>query len=207
MTTTKPPRTRTATRQAPRQAPTYRRLKADEYAMLDQHEQHRHDAHLDLDAVFDAVQYAELDRRSHGWPSDRRLSDAPRHSDEESLNAVEAWSQQPDPASDWLAEYAEMRGLILRVARLARYHFGFDPERGQTTGTEDRQNMVAVCVWCLEPAPSGRDEAGRPMVRMVDGKIPLHTSPCYETAAKQAQRAGLGVLAHVQHVQRTKSAS
>jgi hypothetical protein len=188
---TKPVRNRPA--QPSRKAPTYPRLPRDRYAALNPEEQRRHDAHVDIDAIHDAIVYAELDRRSHGWPSNRRLTDTSPSTDEGALNPVESWSQQPDPASDWLAAYAEMRGHIIHVANQARYHFGFDPERGRPElARPKRRNDVELCVWCDQPAPAGRDNEGRVTVRRVDGR-PVHATPCYWAASHEARQTGRSV--------------
>jgi hypothetical protein len=212
----KPPRTRPNPTEHPaRKAPTYSRLNPDRYAQLDTTEQRRHDAHLDIDAIHDAIQYAELDRRAHGWPSNLRPTDGSRSTDEGALNPVESWSQKADPASEWLAEYAEMRAHLTRLANLARYHYGYDPDRGhadeKNLTPRPRGQQVEICVWCTDPAPPGRDSTGQPLLRRVDGH-PIHASPCYWTAATAARRAGVSIAAHIaaagmNNEQRGRSAS
>lgn len=186
---TKPPRQRPAN--TTRKAATYNRLDPERYAQLDPIEQRRHDAHLDIDAIHDAHQYAQLDQRAHGWPHNLRPRDGSRSTDEGALNAVESWSQKDDPASDWLAEYEEVRAAIIRLANDARYHFGFDPERGRPEpGRPQRRNTVENCVWCHQPAPEGRDPNGRPLIHRVDQK-PLHANTCYYQADRQARAEGV----------------
>lgn len=211
MSTSKPPRTRTTRPQHPKTAPTYKRLTDDAYAALDELEKIRHDLHLDIDAITDAIPYAELDKRSIGFPSSCE-NGITGGADPGALNAVEAASQHPkvDTATNWLAETTETRAQITRVANLARYHYGYDPERGRadTTRPQERHNEVKPCAWCNQPAAPGvRGPDGKLLVRVVD-QMPIHRNPCYQTAASQSLRTGVSLVALLttRNVQNRKTA-
>ena len=199
--TTKPPRQRpTNTPTTSRTAPTYKRLNPDTYANLTPLEQRRHDLHLDNDTNIDATPYAELDQRSIGYPTTTNGSDTTRTTtNHENLNSVEAAATNPNlnTATNWLAEATETRALITRVANLARYHYGYDPEHGrpETNRPASRQTTTKPCAWCGDPAPTGiRDTNGQLTVRVID-QLPVHRNPCYQTAATQARRTGTSLVA------------
>lgn len=210
MPTTKPARKRATTEtRLPRTAPTYPRLPPEKYAALDEREKRLHDALLDVCAIFAAVEYAELDRRAFGFPSSVALTDSPRYNDPAELNAVEAASQRSEPAVEWLAEYTEILAGITRIARLARVNYGFDPERGrdETNRPQQRSNQVPLCVWCGDPAPSGRSESGQPLRRDVPlpsgGKAPIHAATCYHKAKRDAMLDGRTIQAVLAEKQAT----
>lgn len=203
MSTTKPRRER-RTQEVNRDSNHYVALKPELYAMLSVEGKRRHDLHLDIDAIMDAKPYAELDRRAHGFPEDLSadksgggvgvtVNDATGE-EESQLAAVEAWSQRHDEATDWLAEAGEASAHVRNAANLARYRYGYDPQRGKDEPDRPRhQNQVEMCVWCVAPAPDGRDEeTGKPKVRRIDGH-PVHATPCYWDASNKARAAGRSV--------------
>lgn len=163
-----------------RNAPTYKRLTDERYADLTEDEKARHDAHLDVDFLFDALPYAQTDRDCYGIAgggTEQTISSIGDHSD-----PTWNWSLKAEPAIGWLLEQKEARAQLTRIARLARYYWGRDPERDRdgkrTTPTTE------ICVWCGEPAPDGRDASGRSLIRRVD-KAPLHGQTCFYQAYRQ----------------------
>jgi hypothetical protein len=207
--TTKPPRLRPGPNHAA-EAKHYERLNPEPYAALPRVEQLRHDLHLDLDAIIDAVEFAELDRRSIGFPSTVGGESVRGGGDPGALNGVESASQHPDvdTAVRWLAEWAEARAQVVRVANLARYLYGYDPEigRAESRRPEARRPDVKPCAWCSEPAATGvRGEDGKLLVRVVD-QMPIHRNPCYQTAATQALRAGISVVALLKNLKNRETA-
>lgn len=206
MSTTKPPRRHRPGGTQPRTAPAYKRLSHEQYAALDEMEKRRHDMHLDVDAIIDAVPYAQLDKESIGFPTALGGGGGGGGADPGALNSVEAASQHKlvDRATGWLAEWSEARAHVIRAANQARAYYGFDPDRGRPEPGRpqprpDRFPDVELCAFCGQPAPSGRDEKGKSLLRRVDDK-PVHASPCYWTLAKQAIRAGVSVKDHLHGV-------
>lgn len=195
--TTRPARTTTAEQRPKRSAPRYPALKADAYADLPLEEKQRHDAHLDVDAIFDAIPRATLDRDAVGFPTTYRARDGSPSTDEGALNAVEAASQYPDPAVDWLAEAAECRALVTVVGRKARYHWPpvfaagtVVSQDGQAIMVGGRNNDVPLCSWCGLIAPSERDnETGKTAVRRI-GDHAVHARPCYQQAYRASAAEG-----------------
>lgn len=200
--TTRPARSTVAEQRPKRTAPRYPALKADAYADLPLEEKQRADAHLDLDAIFDAIPRATLDRDSVGFPSTYRARDGSPSTDEGALNGVEAASQYPDPAVDWLAEAAECRALVTVVGRKARFYWPpvfaagtVVSQDGEQVTVGGRGNSVAVCGWCHDPAPSGRDpETGKTLVRKI-GDFAVHAKPCYQIAYRAAAAEGTTIAA------------
>lgn len=216
-----------------RTAPPYRRLDPDHYASLDELEKTRHDLHLDIDAIIDAVPYAQLDARATGFRPGRGYDTTGGRSssvrcdqchgiDSETCTecggtgAVPTTSEYSDPtstlafhqnnhtAAEWLTERTEATKQLVRVARLARYFYGFDPDRGRDN--PDRpQPRSRTCAYCGKEAPEGRGPDGKPLVRLIDQK-PIHTSPCYWTAASQAQKQGISIGAHLANLANNKTA-
>jgi hypothetical protein len=195
MPTTKPARQRTGILRRRRKAPAYKRLDRDAYAQLDRYEQARHDMHVDIDAVIDAIDFALIDRAAITWPSDIAASDARRGGGQDTR--VEAGIDVAGRhAREWLAEMAEMRGLVTKVARLARFYYGFDPARGRDEPGRPAKSSGEKCAWCDGPIVEGRDSEGHPLVRRVDQR-PVHASPCYWAASNQARAAGMSVASTI----------
>lgn len=196
--TTRPARTTVAERRPKRIAPRYPALKADAYADLPLEEKQRADAHLDLDAIFDAIPRATLDRDSVGFPTTYRPRDGSPSTDERSLIRVSKKGiLQVDPAADWLAEAAECRALVTVVGAKARSDWPpvfaagtVVSQDGEQITVGGRGNQVPICSWCGDPAPSGRDpETGITVVRKI-GDHAVHTKPCYQQASRLAGKGG-----------------
>lgn len=84
---------------------------------------------------------------------------------------VEAAAFADDPAgraNDWLAEFDETRGHLLRLAGTARGLLPADP--AELEKARGRQNSVEVCAECGDPIPD--------KVRRIDG-LPFHATSCY----------------------------
>lgn len=221
-------------RQFSRLAPTYRRLSDAPYAALDELEKVRHDLHVDIDAIMDAIPYAELDARCVGFRSGRGYDSVSARSSSvlcdvcrgttsdgtcqacSGAGRVPTTSEYSDPtssmvlggldrtAADWLASARSLYRDTTGLANRARVFFGFDPQHGKPEGDrpqqkQERRSEVEMCAFCNEPAPAGRDEQGKSLLRRVD-EIPVHASPCYWTLAKQALRAGVSPASQLQSV-------
>jgi hypothetical protein len=173
------------------------------YAGLDPAEQRRADLHGWVDEVCNIEPRARLDAESVGFPTDYRAKDGSRSTDEGALNGVELAATRPDPSVDWLAELTEAVTALKRVVRLGLFHWPHPLTAGTVVldGGEEvtvgqRGNTVAVCAWCGDPAPSGRDANGKTLVRRI-GDHAVHAT-CYMPAYREAGKTGatiVGVLA------------
>lgn len=99
-------------------------------------------------------------------------------------DALEALMIAPDRQAWRWAERTTAR--LRHLARLA-FRWEPPPKQGETVGgvtVGARGNLVEDCTACGMPAPTGRDEHGRPLVRRrgSDGAI-FHTSCYYDLAA------------------------
>lgn len=221
MTTTKPARQRPDTTPVSKKAaPAYKRLNAEAYAQLTADERARHDLHLDVDAIIDALPRAQLDRDSIGFRGDCRYENSgggllvtvnQSGQEEQQLNGVEAASQQKqvDTAVDWLAAQKEARSAITVAGRSARFKWPNPPDvgvefDGVTVGA--RSQTTATCPWCSEVVVEGRNEnTGRSLIRRIDGTA-LHDG-CYKEAWRQAKRTDTSITAIVTATMRPKAAA
>lgn len=175
-----------------RTAPRLATLKPDAYADLSPTEKQRYDCLRDLEAIFDAIPRATLDRDSVGFAASFRPRIGSRSTDEGALNMVEAASEFGDPAGDWLAEVTECRAMVTNVGNRARKYWPAAlasgtvmSQDGQQITVGGRTNTVTLCTWCGEPAPSGRNETtGATLV-----KHAMHNPTCYQAAYRAAGKS------------------
>lgn len=197
MTTTKPARQRPGT-PAPAKpaAPTYKRLDSEAYAALIDTERARHDLHLDVDAIIDALPRATLDRDSIGFRADCRYESNggglavtvnAAGEEESQLNGVEAASQKRavDTATDWLAEQKEARSALVVAARSARFKWPDPPKPGTQMGgvtVGKRTTSLEECGLCHEPLVGGKDGP----IRRIDGQA-FCAKKCWFTVKRQRE--------------------
>lgn len=197
MTTTKPPRARTTPAPTKPTAPTYKRLDSEAYAALTDTERARHDLHLDVDAIIDALPRAVLDRDSIGFRADCRYEsnggglavtlNEDTGEEEAQLNGVEAASQKRavDAATDWLAAQKEARSAIIVTARSARFKWPDPPKVGTQMGgvtVGKRTTSLEECGLCHEPLVGGKDGP----IRRIDGQA-FCAKKCWFTVKRQRE--------------------
>lgn len=195
MTTTKPARQRPGV-PAPskKTAPTYKRLNAEDYAQLTPDERQRHDLHLDVDAIVDALPRARLDRDSIGFRGDCRYENNggglavtvnAAGEEEAQLNGVEAAAQKRavDTATDWLAAQKEARSALIVAARDARFQWPDPPAAGTQMGgvtVGKRTTTLEECGLCHEPLVGGKEGP----IRRIDGQA-FCAKSCFFTVWRQ----------------------
>jgi hypothetical protein len=158
--------------------------------------------HRAVDQICDADSHAQLDARARGYTAavgGDGSGSRGGHSDPTYGATLRA-----NIADVWLAKTGQLRKDLWHQADMALKHWPPSPKPGDkidgiTIGT--RTNQAELCWQCDQPATSGRDAAGRLLVRRVPlaggGTATLHTAGCYDKAWRKAQAAGQAIAAYI----------